>query len=147
MRFLEANARIKCKVFIFYFSFFETKVSVSHVFVLILHFKAVKASWDMLSKEGRPDAKKVLVVVSDKKSESTDSEIQEEVKPLQENGVIVIPVALGDEADERQLKLLTDDERNLIKVKATNDTADIKDAVMVIVFKGLLKLTLQKQNC
>lgn len=100
----------------------------------------------MLSKEGRPDAKKVLIVVSDKKSESTDSEIQEEVKPLQENDIIVIPVALGDEADERQLKLLTDDGRNLVKAKSTNDTADIKDAVMVIVFKGLLKVTVQKQN-
>lgn len=93
----------------------------------------------MLLEEGRPNAKKVLIVVSDKRSESTDSEIQEEVKPLLDNDVVVIPVALGVEADERQLKLLTDVESNIVKAKSTNDTTDIKNEVMAVVFKGLIK--------
>lgn len=95
----------------------------------------------MLFKEGRTNAKKVLIVVSDKRSDSTESEIQDEVKPLQDNDVIVIPVALGVEADEKQLKLLTDDESNIVKAKSTNDTTDIKNAVMTVVFKGLLKFS------
>lgn len=106
------------------------------------YFKAVKASWDMLLKEGRPNAKKVLVIISDKRSGSTDSEITNEVKPLQENDVMVIPVALGGEADERQLKLLTDDETTLVTAKTTDDTTDLKNKLMVVVFKGLLKFTL-----
>lgn len=105
------------------------------------YFKAVNASWDMLLKEGRPNAKKVLVVISDKGSSSLDSEIRNEVKPLQDNDVIVIPVALGNEADERQLKLLTDVESNLVTAKLTDDTTDIKNKLMVVVFKGLLKLS------
>lgn len=105
------------------------------------YFKAVKASWDILLKEGRPNAKKVLVVISDKRSSSSDSEIRNEVKPLQDNDVIVIPVALGNEADERQLKLLTDGESSLVTAKTTDDTTDIKNKLMVVVFKGLLKLS------
>lgn len=96
-------------------------------------------------KEGRPKAKKVLVIISDKRSGSTDSEITNEVKPLQENDVMVIPVALGGEADERQLKLLTDDETTLVTAKTTDDTTDLKNKLMVVVFKGLLKFTLQKK--
>ena len=105
------------------------------------YFKAVKASWDMLLREGRLNAKKVLVVISDKGSSSSDSEIRNEVKPLQDNNVIVIPIALGNEADERQLKLLTDGESNLVTAETTDDTTDIKNKLMVIVFKGLLKLS------
>ena len=100
------------------------------------YFKAVKVSWDMLLKEGRPNAKKVLVVISDKGSSSSDSEIRKEVKPLQDNDATVIPVALGNEADERQLKLLTDGESGLVTAKITDDTTDIKNKLMVVVFKG-----------
>ena len=105
------------------------------------YFKAVKTSWDMLLEGGRPNAKKVLVVISDKRSSSSDSEIGNEVKPLRDNGVVVIPVALGNEANEKQLKLLIDDESSLVTAKTTDDTTAIKNKLMVVVFKGLLKLT------
>jgi len=94
----------------------------------------------MFLREARSDAKKVLIVVSDKKSESTDKEIEDAVKPLQENDVIVIPVGLGVEADETQLKKLTDDENTLIRADLNNDTADIKIKIMNQVFKGLMLL-------
>ena len=99
--------------------------------------KAVKSSWDMFSREARPDAKKVLIVISDKKSDNTDNEIEEAVKPLQKNDVIVIPVALGEEADKTQLKKLPDVESNLVTADTSNDTADIKVKIMNQVFKGL----------
>ena len=110
---------------------------VAQLSILFLFlFKAVKVSWDMLLKEGRQNAKKVLVVISDKGSSSSDSEIRKEVKPLQDNDATVIPVALGNEADERQLKLLTDGESGLVTAKITDDTTDIKNKLMVVVFKG-----------
>lgn len=88
----------------------------------------------MISEEGRSNAKKVLVVVSDRSSRSTDREIQNALKPLQDNNVIVIPVALGVTADEKQLRLLTDDESSFMTAKTTDET---KNKLMVIVFKGL----------
>ena len=98
----------------------------------------------MLLEEGRSNAKKVVIVVSDRRSQSTDSEIRNALKQLQDNDVIVIPVALGVEADERQLKLLTDDESSFVTAKTTDDTTEIKNKVMVLVFKGLLDLKCQR---
>lgn len=91
----------------------------------------------MISEEGRSNAKKVLVVVSDRSSRSTDREIQNALKPLQDNNVIVIPVALGVVADEKQLRLLTDDESSFMTAKTTDETSETKNKLMVIVFKGL----------
>ena len=91
----------------------------------------------MFSKEGRSDARKVLVIVSDKKSDSTDNELNEVMEPLQEMRIIVIPVAFGDEADEMELGKLTDDASTLIRIGISNDTADIKMEIMDQVFKGL----------
>lgn len=92
----------------------------------------------MFTRQGRPDAKKVLIVIADKKSDSSESEIKEAVKPLKENDVIVIPVALGAEADQTELKKLTEVESTLVTADTSNDTADIKDKIMSQVFKGLL---------
>lgn len=91
----------------------------------------------MISEEGRSNAKKVLVVVSDRSSRSTDREIQNALKPLQDNNVIVIPVALGVTADEKQLRLLTDDESSFMTAKTTDETSETKNKLMVIVLKGL----------
>ena len=91
----------------------------------------------MFSKEGRSDARKVLVIVSDKKSDSTDNELNEVMESLQEMSITVIPVAFGDEADEMELGKLTDDAITLIRVGISNDTADIKMEIMDQVFKGL----------
>ena len=92
----------------------------------------------MFSKEGRSDARKVLVIVSDKKSDSTDNELNEVIEPLQEMSILVIPVAFGDEADEMELGKLTDDASTLIRIGISNDTADIKMEIIDQVFKGLL---------
>ena len=91
----------------------------------------------MFSKQGRSDARKVLVIVSDKKSDSTDNELNEVMESLQEMSITVIPVAFGDEADEMELGKLTDDASTLIRVGISNDTADIKMEIMDQVFKGL----------
>lgn len=91
----------------------------------------------MFSKEGRSDARKVLVIVSDKRSDSTDNELNEVMEPLQETRITVIPVAFGVKADEMELGKLTDDASTLIRIGISNDTADIKTEILDQVFKGL----------
>lgn len=90
----------------------------------------------MFSREARLDAKKVLVVISDQTSDSEDNEIAKAVKPLQDD-VIVIPVALGDEADKAQLVELIDDPSTLVTADTSNDTTDIKEEIMKQVFEGI----------
>lgn len=91
----------------------------------------------MFSREARLDAKKVLVVISDQTSDSEDNEIAKAVKPLQDNDVIVIPVALGDEADKAQLVKLIDDPSTLVTADTSNNTNDIKEEIMKQVFEGI----------
>ena len=74
---------------------------------------------------------KVLIVISDKKSDSTDDEIDKAVTPLRENDVVIIPVAFGNEADKVQLVKLVDDESTLVTADTNNDTTDIKDEIMI----------------
>ena len=90
----------------------------------------------MFSREARQHAQKVLIVISDKKSDSTDDEIDKAVTPLRENDVVIIPVAFGNEADKVQLVKLVDDESTLVTADTNNGTTDIKDEIMNQVFKG-----------
>lgn len=99
----------------------------------------------MFSREARLDAKKVLVVISDQTSDSEDNEIAKAVKPLQDD-VIVIPVALGDEADKAQLVELIDDPSTLVTADTSNDTTDIKEEIMKQVFEGINTQTLYSKD-
>jgi hypothetical protein len=47
----------------------------------------------------RPDAEKVLVVITDKDSGLSISELKAAAKPLEKKGIRVIPVAVGSEVD------------------------------------------------
>lgn len=52
-----------------------------------------------LAEETRPDASKVVVVITDKKSDSTEDDVKAASKKLKEDGVRVIAVVLGAESD------------------------------------------------
>lgn len=52
-----------------------------------------------LAEDARPNAMKVLVVITDKKSDSTEENVQVASKKLKDDGVRVIAIALGDESD------------------------------------------------
>ena len=56
----------------------------------------------------------------DKRSDSDSEEVQNKAKPLEDDGVLVIPVALGNEADQQELLKTISDEDNLI-VPGKND--------------------------
>lgn len=52
-----------------------------------------------LAEDARPNAMKVLVVITDKKSDSSEEEVQIASKKLKDDDVRVIAIALGDESD------------------------------------------------
>lgn len=52
-----------------------------------------------LAEDVRPNASKVLVVITDKKSDSTEEDVQVASKKLKDDGVRVIAITLGDESD------------------------------------------------
>ena len=58
----------------------------------------------------------VLVVIVDRKSSNSPADIKTIADPLEKNGIRVIPVAVGSDADPEELEKTTTSKKNVIKV-------------------------------
>lgn len=96
---------------------------------------ALEASPSIFTEEngGRPSAKKVLVVVVDNKSESSENDIEDAVRLVKDAGVRLIPVGL-DQADNTELQTLTLVEEDVLTPSrdepADNIAKDIMDRAL-----------------
>ena len=88
-----------------------------------------------LSSGARPNAKKVLVVITDLASGKTPSQVSEAAKPLQDKGVKIVAVAIGKEADPKELEIFTPMEKIIEEEKGVQPD-DLKKAIMVKVLTG-----------
>lgn len=79
----------------------------------------------------------MLVVISDQTSESTEDEIKQATLLLENNSIRVIPVALGSEADIKELSNATFDEDDLVKAERTDDPENVADEIIMKASKCL----------
>lgn len=93
------------------------------------------------SEPKRPDAKKVIVVITDKKSTSRPEDVKKSFIPLEEGGVIVVPVAVGSSADPNELERITSNRGYLIKTERELDPDVTAEQIMDKVLKGILKVS------
>jgi hypothetical protein len=84
----------------------------------------------------RPKARKVLVVLMDKKSSNTPSEIIRAARPLEEDRVKVIPVVIGNESDMEELEHVTPEKGNVMKGIKDENPAHLGKRIMVKAFKS-----------
>ncbi len=84
----------------------------------------------------RPNARKVLVVIIDKKSTSKLDDVKASAKLLQDDGITVIPVVIGDEVDPVECGEITPDKTNVVNVTTDVDVMELKEKIMAKVFKG-----------
>ena len=77
----------------------------------------------------RPAAKKFLVVIVDNKSADQKDGLIEAAKPLIETGCWVIPVAVGDNADVEELRLVTPLKKTTVEVPKTGDPDKLADKI------------------
>lgn len=84
----------------------------------------------------RPDAKRVLVLVTDKKSDSSLGDVKASAESLWISRIKVIPVAFGQEAAPDEVKVTTPDEDNLIDVKNTNNPDQVAKDIIDKVLEG-----------
>ena len=99
--------------------------------------KALGEAKKLFDSDGaRPNARKVVVVIMDKKSASLESDTRSAAQPLEDAGIRVIPVALGREADSREARLMTPNKANVIAAEPSEDSKDIAKKIMVKVLKG-----------
>ena len=94
----------------------------------------------------RPDAKKVLVIIIDKKSDSTEDEVRQAADLLENDKIRVIPVALGKEADIPELTNVTVDKNDVVKADKKVDPEKIADEIIMKASKCLYHDQLVKQR-
>ena len=85
----------------------------------------------------RPGAKQVLVVFTDKKSTSTEEEIEFGSKLLDEERVRVIPVAIGDEAAPDELVKVTPFKDDLVEANEDEETWRLARQIIIIALSGI----------
>lgn len=95
----------------------------------------------------RPNAWKVLVLITDAKSSSKLVDVKATAKMLQDDGIKVIPVAIGDEVDHVELEETTSDKTNVVNVTTDVYVIVLKEKIMSKVFKGKCReLTINKTD-
>lgn len=94
----------------------------------------------------RPHARKVLVVIADKDSESRGEDLKKEVFKLQPVGIKVIAVALGEESDKDELDILTPEEGGVIEANNTDGAKKTAHAIMKKALKGKLQSRWEKEK-
>ena len=86
--------------------------------------KALTSAYDLLMKNGRRGARKVLIVFTSGKANVGVYELRACAKALQDVGVKIVAVAIGNNVDEDQLKEISSDE-HVIHSQVTGDSAAI----------------------
>lgn len=78
----------------------------------------------------RPGAKKVLVVIMDKRSISDSSEVEQASKPLEEVNIVVVPVAVGPEVSLPELEKTTTNKKFMVTVGKDEDPERLGEEIM-----------------
>lgn len=89
----------------------------------------------MLVGSGRPGAKKILVLIMDKRSTSKLDSVRMSAKNLENSGVIIIPVAFGQEADLDEMSNVTSDLSNIIQA---NESSVVKTLADTVIAKAVI---------
>ena len=97
--------------------------------------KALEQAKSLFEMQGRPDAKRILVVITDKKSGSSLNGLERQAKSLEDDDIKVIPVALGKESDVPELVKTTPNKENLIDV----DEGDNPEMTCEVILRKALK--------
>ena len=80
-------------------------------------------------------------MIMDKKSGVAESRVNSTANRLYEHYIDVIPVAIGEEADSKQLMLTTKDQSNLIEAPKVFVPDKLGEAIMRKVLKGIFLLS------
>lgn len=89
------------------------------------------------SESAGPDVKKVLVVITDKKSTSRPEDVKKAVGPLEEGGIKIVPVAVGSSADPSELEVITSNRGYIIVTQRKLDPDVTAEKIMEKVLKGI----------
>lgn len=85
----------------------------------------------------RKGATHVLVILTDGRSGEDEDEIREGAVYLEESGIVVIPVGVGDQVDSNELGVLTSNEDNVVLI----DEDEQPNRLMELIIARVLGMT------
>ena len=88
--------------------------------------------------KSRPNAKNVLVVITDQTSDSDGSDLKRETIVLDSQDIKVIAVALGEESDKDELDVLTPEQGEVIEANSTDGAKKTAEKIMKEALEGVL---------
>ena len=97
---------------------------------------ALESARGVFSEGGRPDAKKVVVVIVDAGSESSIEAVKNAAGMLEDDGIKVIVVAFGDQAGLDEAAAATVNKDNIVKANETDDPKEIAAEITTKIAKG-----------
>ena len=86
-------------------------------------------------KEVRANARKVLVVILDKKSSSGGPSLVEVVEKLRKKKVFIVGVGVG-KVDQGELEVITNSKGAIIRVAPDHQPADLAKKILLVILSG-----------
>ena len=80
--------------------------------------------------EGRPDAKKVLVVMTDENSDADSNSLSTAVKPVEDLGVLVLSVGAGSDVNRNELSVISPNPLDVISPALGENPSALTDRIM-----------------
>lgn len=92
---------------------------------------ALKEAFSVFNERmGRPGAKKVLVVITDKNSGASPSTLATAVRRLEEKGVLVISVGIGETVERSELKVISPNPMDVISARLNVNPSVLAERIM-----------------
>ena len=86
----------------------------------------------------RPGAKQVLIVLTDKKSTSSEEVIKTSARLLEDKNIRVIPVSVGSDADPDELRSITPYKGDVIKAKKDEEPWRLAREIIIKILTGMV---------
>ena len=97
---------------------------------------ALQTAKRVFTEGSRLDAKKVVVVVLDQKSDRSIEDVENAARKLDDDGIEVFSVALGDLANPDETTATTTNKENVVKAEKRDSPKDIAEEITSKIAKG-----------
>ena len=101
---------------------------------LVKALQEVKRVYEL--REVRPNAKKVLVVILDKKTDNSKVQLETIATDLVQKSILIIGVGIGRSVDRNELISITEENRNIIEVEPTERPEEVAREIMKIILRS-----------
>ena len=100
--------------------------------------RALKEAMMLLNSSARPDAKKIVLVITDKGSANTKDELEKSSLALEQNGIRIVALTIGGEADVEELENVVNRPSDIINTQGHEKPDSIATKIITVVTKGTI---------